>query len=294
MRDLGRTFGEEETEGLYSVQAYMVRRETGALARVRPLISGEEQPGEHWAPGLLALYTEFGLDRPAARLVRWMLDQEALQDQDSAQWPMVLAFLVEAALMLRDTATAARLRPALAGYAGRNLLAGSFVALFGSADRYLGAVDSLLGRGDPEAWFASALDMDTRMRAPVHQAQTLAALLAHCRRTDAGERRIAELDERVRAIAEPLGLRRVLAAIEPDAAPAQAGRSRADGLTAREVEVLRLLATGLNNRQIGATLFITENTVANHVRSILAKTGSANRTRAAIYATEQGLSDRDH
>ena len=56
---------------------------------------------------------------------------------------------------------------------------------------------------------------------------------------------------------------------------------RPDGLTSRETEVLRLVGEGLLNREIGERLVISENTAANHVRSILAKTGSANRTQAA-------------
>jgi DNA-binding CsgD family transcriptional regulator len=293
LRELGRSVGENDIEGPFGVQTYMIRRETRALADVRRLITGAERPSDHWAPGLLALYTELGLDRPAARVLRWILDRQLPQDQDSAQWPMVLAFLVEAALALGDAPTAARLRPALARYAGCNLLAGSFVALFGSADRYLGAVDSLLGRGDPEDRFAAALDMDTRMRAPLHEAHTLAAQVVHRRRVGAGAPRVAEALERARSIAVPLALNRVLEMLGPGAAPVRSDAARADSLTKREVEVLRLLARGLNNRQIGAQLFITENTAANHVRSILAKTGSVNRTRAALYANEHGLSDSD-
>ena len=61
------------------------------------------------------------------------------------------------------------------------------------------------------------------------------------------------------------------------------------GLTEREVEVLARIREGLGNREIGLRLFITQNTAANHVRSILAKTGAANRTQAARYATDHGL-----
>ena len=50
--------------------------------------------------------------------------------------------------------------------------------------------------------------------------------------------------------------------------------------------MLALLAEGLSNREIGARLFISANTAANHIRSILMKTGTANRTQAARYATE--------
>ena len=49
------------------------------------------------------------------------------------------------------------------------------------------------------------------------------------------------------------------------------------------------MAAGLSNREIGARLFISQNTVANHVRSILQKTGCANRTEAAGYAVRHDL-----
>lgn len=55
-------------------------------------------------------------------------------------------------------------------------------------------------------------------------------------------------------------------------------------LTRRETEVLKLLARSLNNREIGERLFITENTVKNHVRKILEKLQVHSRTEAAIYA----------
>jgi DNA-binding CsgD family transcriptional regulator len=286
--ELGSTFGTDDTEGPYGVQTYMVRREQGALEQVRSLISGDERPSEHWAPGLLALYTELGLDTSAARLLRSLLDDDLLRYQNSAQWPGVLAFLVEAALALEDQAAAQRLRPMLEEYAGLNLFAGQFVALFGSADRYLGAVDSLLGRGEPEEWFDSALRMDTRMGAPVHQAQTLAAQVVHRRRTGSDRETLDEVVGRTRSLAEPLGLRRVLRMLRTPGAP-DADQGPPDGLTPRELEVLRLLSEGLINREIAKRLFISENTAANHVRSILAKTGCANRTRAAMYAHARGL-----
>lgn len=62
-----------------------------------------------------------------------------------------------------------------------------------------------------------------------------------------------------------------------------------DGLTAREEEVLRLLAHGQSNKQIGATLSISEKTVKNHVTSIFRKIGVGDRTEAALYAIRKGL-----
>jgi DNA-binding CsgD family transcriptional regulator len=55
------------------------------------------------------------------------------------------------------------------------------------------------------------------------------------------------------------------------------------------VEVLGLVAGGRSNREIGAALHISQHTAANHIRSILFKTGCANRTEAASYAHRHGL-----
>jgi len=61
------------------------------------------------------------------------------------------------------------------------------------------------------------------------------------------------------------------------------------GLTDREVQVLQELAAGKSNREIAEALFITQNTVIRHVANIFAKTGSANRARAAVFASEHGI-----
>ncbi len=62
-----------------------------------------------------------------------------------------------------------------------------------------------------------------------------------------------------------------------------------DGLTRREVEVLRVLAQGKTNPQIGEELFISLNTVTRHLSHIYDKTGAANRVEAVMYASKQGL-----
>lgn len=64
------------------------------------------------------------------------------------------------------------------------------------------------------------------------------------------------------------------------------------GLSAREVDVLRLLAQGRTNRQIADDLFISLNTVSYHVRNIFAKIAVSNRTEAAAFAFECGLAAR--
>jgi pimeloyl-ACP methyl ester carboxylesterase/DNA-binding CsgD family transcriptional regulator len=62
-----------------------------------------------------------------------------------------------------------------------------------------------------------------------------------------------------------------------------------DGLSAREVEVLRLIANGSSNAQIAATLVISPHTVARHVSNILDKIGAANRAEATAYAVKNRL-----
>ena len=62
-------------------------------------------------------------------------------------------------------------------------------------------------------------------------------------------------------------------------------------LTERELEVLRLVAQGLNNREIASRLFITENTVKNHVRNILEKLQMHSRMEAVMYAVREKLLD---
>ena len=62
-----------------------------------------------------------------------------------------------------------------------------------------------------------------------------------------------------------------------------------EALTEREMEVLRLIADGLNNREIADMLFISDKTVKTHVSSILSKLHLEDRTQAAIYALRHGL-----
>jgi HD-GYP domain-containing protein (c-di-GMP phosphodiesterase class II) len=65
--------------------------------------------------------------------------------------------------------------------------------------------------------------------------------------------------------------------------------ARTDGLTPREVEVLRLVARGASNKEIAAKLVISEKTARNHVERIYAKIGVSNRIGASMYALDHGL-----
>jgi DNA-binding NarL/FixJ family response regulator len=64
---------------------------------------------------------------------------------------------------------------------------------------------------------------------------------------------------------------------------------RIEPLTDREQEVLRLLSTGMNNRDIAAVLFIAESTVKTHVEHIIGKLGVSDRVQAAVWAARHGL-----
>jgi DNA-binding CsgD family transcriptional regulator len=71
--------------------------------------------------------------------------------------------------------------------------------------------------------------------------------------------------------------------------PGPARRAWPDDLTAREVEVLGLLARGHSNRQIGTRLTVTPKTVANHVEHLYTKIGVSSRAAATLYAMQHGL-----
>ena len=85
------------------------------------------------------------------------------------------------------------------------------------------------------------------------------------------------LMERVKGLIDKLGTRPTPRPVYPS------------GLTQREVEVIRLVSSGMTDRAIAEVLIISSHTVSNHVKNILNKTDSANRTEAATYAVLHGL-----
>jgi two-component system, NarL family, response regulator LiaR len=67
------------------------------------------------------------------------------------------------------------------------------------------------------------------------------------------------------------------------------GKQTTEPLTERELDVLRLIAQGMSNREIAAKIFVAEWTVRSHVSNILGKLHLASRTQAALYALRSGL-----
>jgi two-component system, NarL family, response regulator LiaR len=108
--------------------------------------------------------------------------------------------------------------------------------------------------------------------------------------------RSAELVQAIQQVARneswlhPVIARKVLRELQPSASQ----RSTAFQLTAREIEVLRLVARGANDTDIAQQLVISEVTVRSHVSNILDKLHLANRVQATLYALNQGLVSLDN
>ena len=108
---------------------------------------------------------------------------------------------------------------------------------------------------------------------------------------------IEELAEAVRAVARghslisPSMASRLLGEFNALSRRVEEQRGTAPRLSERELEVLRLVARGLSNRDIAAELVIAENTVKNHVRNILEKLQLRSRMEAAMYAVREKLVD---
>ena len=110
---------------------------------------------------------------------------------------------------------------------------------------------------------------------------------------DAGREHIGRALEAAasgQAVLDPAVQARLVDVAAPPGAGAR-GAALPDGLTDREAEVLRLIAAGRTNSEIGSELFVSEATVKTHVNRIFAKTGSRDRAQAVAYAHRRGLVD---
>ncbi len=294
--ELGIRLQGHDAEGPYGLQMFSLHREQGHLAEFAPVIAHFVQStpaAKTWRPGLALIYAEIG-DIKAAR------DQfEVLAKNDFVDLPhdglrsCCLAFVTEVCVRLDDRARATQLYRLLAPFSGHNIVVGAAVLSFGSADRFLGMLAATAGR-----WrlagrhFEAAVVSDTCTGAIPWLARTnlcFARMLKQRGRAADRERALA-LTSAALSSAVKLGM----PTLERDALALRElitdTHSRApDSLTRRELEVLRLLADGASNRSIGVQLYISTNTVANHVRNILAKTGSSNRTEAVAHAVRDRL-----
>jgi class 3 adenylate cyclase/DNA-binding CsgD family transcriptional regulator len=282
--------------GVYGLQMFAIRREQGRLdevAGVMRLVAGrDEAQASLWGPGLAALYADLGMLSEARRGFEAVIAEGVAELPRDAVWPASISFLADACVAIGDRERAELLYDEIIPRRGRNLMVGMTVC-FGPAERHLANLAALLGRdAAAEEHFAGAFELARRSGSPVweaHACRDHARFLVDRGRLD----RAAQLRARAREIAIELGMAKLAAETEgdPQAAPLEAAPAAPDGLSGRELEVLRLVAAGSSNREIGDALHISQNTVANHVRAILQKTGCANRTEAAAYAARRQLLD---
>ncbi len=194
------------------------------------------------------------------------------------------------AVMRNDSSMAAEQYKALASQQGT-----SFILVI-SVDRVLGLLARTLARpGDAEGHFEKALDFCRRSGYRPELAWTChdyAQMLCQRGDRDAIQRASALLKEGL-DISRELGMKPLATRLEmlEEGLKRQASArpTYPDGLTGREVEVLRLIAAGKSNQAIAEELVISLSTVAHHVSSIFNKTGVSNRAEAATYAARNRL-----
>jgi DNA-binding CsgD family transcriptional regulator len=205
-------------------------------------------------------------------------------------WLGTLTYLTDACAALGDEAMAAIIYPELEPLAGTTVMIGHLVSCYGAADRYLGMLAATLGEAErAEEHFERAMDQNRRMGAWTWVAHTAYEYGRFLRGRGPGARdRAQALFGEAAGLAEQIGMEGLLEKIRLLGVPASES-VLPGGLSPREAQILKLVATGLSNREIGEELTISEHTAANHIRSILRKTDCANRTEAASYAHRHGL-----
>jgi class 3 adenylate cyclase/DNA-binding NarL/FixJ family response regulator len=281
-----------------SMQIFTLRRDQGRLAAFQPIVSAflrQQSAGSVWRPGLALIYLEMGRPDEARAEYEKVAAEDFTAMPRDGRWLYCMVYLSEVCAALGDAERAPVLYRLLTPYAGHNIVLGAGIACCGSADRYLGLLCTVMSPSpDAQPHFENALAMNDRNGARVALAYTqhdyAAMLLARGKAGDR-DRAISLLRESLER-ARDIGMRaleeRVAARLD-ELGPARPAAAAADDLTAREAEVLRLIAIGRSNADIALALSISLNTVATHVRNILAKTGCANRTEAAAYAMRCGL-----
>jgi DNA-binding CsgD family transcriptional regulator/tetratricopeptide (TPR) repeat protein len=234
--------------------------------------------GREPQPGLALMRLAQGRKDVAAAAIRRAVGEAAAPLKRSALLPAYVEILVETG----DVAEARRACDELAAIARRQ---GS-EALEALAAQAEGAV--ALAEGDARAALLSlrrAWQAWQDLDAPYDAGRARLLLAQAC--AELGDEDTAALErDAARGAFFRLGAAPDLARLE------SLGRRRRrteHGLSAREVEVLRLIARGRSNRQIATALVISERTVARHVQNIFAKLGVSSRASASVFAAEHGL-----
>jgi DNA-binding CsgD family transcriptional regulator len=286
-----------DASGIHGIQMFGIRREQGRLAELAAVtrnFADSARATGAWRPGFAALLAELGMEEEARRELA-LVREEGFDKLRSRLWVASLTYLADACAAVGDETLAALLYPELVPLAGGNVVIGHGVACYGAADRYLGVLAATLGEHAlAVSHFDRALAFNRDMGATTWVAHTLYAYGRTLRlRGGADNRgRASELLSEAAAIAQRIGMPVLLARARALGVHLQQAPAPPDDLSWREVEILRLVAAGRSNREIGEELYISGHTVANHVRSILRKTGAVNRTEAAGYAFRHALVEK--
>ena len=261
-----------------------VHRLRGDLELAEEAYREANRLGNEPQPGLALLRLAQGQLDAAVSTVRRVLEERA----DPASRARVLAAYVEIMLACADVPAAQAAVDELDQVAA--LFRSPFLAA--SAAQWAGAVR--LADGDAGA----ALPLLRRgwsgwrnLDVPYEAARCRVAIGLACRALGDEDAAQMELDAARWAFAQLAAeqdLARVEALVDP-AQPSDAGTPARHGLTAREVEVLQLVASGRTNRAIAADLFLSEKTVARHLSNIFTKLGLPSRAAATAFAYQHGL-----
>lgn len=292
--EVGQLLTGRDASGAYGVQMFSLRREQGRLAELAPvmrILTATDHGRGPWRPGLVALLVELGMQAEARRDLA-QITTDGLDQFRQSLWLASLTYLADASASLGDEATAALVYPELEPLAGTNVMIGQLVACYGPVDRYLGMLAATLGEWErAEAHFDHAIALCRQMETSTWLAHTEYeyARLLIARGSPNAQRVAAMVGDSARRAGQ-IGLTALSGHIRNLGKPiASAGLP--DELSAREAQILRLVAQGLTNREIGSALFISEHTAAKHISHILTKTDCANRTEAASYAHRHALVD---
>jgi DNA-binding NarL/FixJ family response regulator len=268
-----------EVAGSAFYQQAELYRLRGEFAKAEEGYRQASEWGRTPQPGLAQLRLAQRQIEAALASIRLAVDQA----QDGMSRARLLPVVVEIALAANDAQSARAAADELSTFAA-DLDAPLLGAMSAHAQ---GAV--LLGEGDARG----ALDALRRawkawqeLEAPYEAARVRVLMGLACRDLGDEDTGAMELDA-ARRVFQQLGAKPDLARVEEisrKTAPKIAG-----GLTAREVEVLRLVAEGKTNRAIADKLVISERTVARHVSNIFTKLGLSSRSAATAYAYEHGL-----
>ena len=225
-------------------------------------------------PGLALLRLAQGNGDAAAAAIGRLVD-EALQP---AQRVRMLPACVEIMLAIGDVPAARRAGDELEALAER--WTGPMLGALAAHAR--GAVE--LAEGDARAALVALRRADEAWRgldAPYEAARARRLIAGCCRALGDDDSAALELDE-ARAVFARLGAAPDLARTE--GLPSPSTDAAPHGLTARELQVLRLVAAGRSNRAVADELVISEHTVARHLQNIFAKLGVSSRTAASAFA----------